>query len=326
MQTLDQQVLQAVQKWLSQELNCWLATVVATYGSSPRPVGSVMACNTEGTIVGSLSGGCVEEDLIDQILGRKVATSLPEVVRYGEDEEDNSRFELPCGGILEILVESIPAVQQNVDFVDHIVDRIAQRMCIKRIVNLATGNWEINDQGEGNQFVYHPYNQLLIQSFGPVWQLFIVGSNSVAEYLAMYAQSLDYRVFVVDSVQSRLDAFANNDVSKICDLPDDVLREMANDQNSAVVAVSHDPRLDDMALVEALDTDVFYIGAMGSARTTAKRIERLSELHVPPDQLARLHAPIGLSIGSKTPPEIAISIMAEITQVRNELTIQSHRS
>jgi xanthine dehydrogenase accessory factor len=140
----------------------------------------------------------------------------------------------------------------------------------------------------------------------------------VSKYLAELAQKLDYQVTVCDPRQHLLDDFAIPGVRLINDMPDDAVRAWADDPSSAIVALTHDPRIDDMGLMEALDTEAFYVGAMGSSRTSASRRRRLAELDVPDEALARLHAPIGLPIGSKTPPEIAIAIMAEIIAVQKQ--------
>ena len=320
MQSVDQQVLAQVYQWLKDGQPCWLATVVATYGSSPRPVGSLFTCNKKGQVVGSLSGGCVEEDLIEKLVCGSVARTIPEFIRYGETEEEATKFGLPCGGQLDVVIEPLKVQHNTESTYGQINATLDQRRSIRRTVQLDTGEIELAETSVFSPLVYEAENGFLAQTYGPRFQLFIVGSNMVAQYVAEFAQKLDYRITVIDTNQSNLDSFTVLGVEKRCDLPDEVIQREANDKNSAVVALSHDPRLDDMALIGAFETPAFYIGAMGSKRTSAARRERLQELGVSDLELQRLHAPIGFDIGSKTPPEIAISILAQITKTQYNKT------
>ena len=141
----------------------------------------------------------------------------------------------------------------------------------------------------------------------------------VSQYLASMAQNLDYAITVCDPRQQMLDDFPVEGINRVCDMPDDAIRARATDAQSAIVALTHDPRIDDMGLMQALETDAFYIGAMGSTRTSAARRERLLMLDLTQSMLDRLHAPIGLPIGSKTPPEIAVAIIAELIAVQKQV-------
>lgn len=320
MQSVDQQVLAQVYQWLQDGQQCWLATVVATYGSSPRPVGSLFTCNEKGQIVGSLSGGCVEEDLIEKLVSGRLAHTNPDFIRYGETEAEATKFGLPCGGQLDIVIEPMKVHSTTESTYRQINATLDQRRSIRRTVQLETGEIKLTETSAFSPLVYEAENRFLAQTYGPRFQLFIVGTNMVAQYVAEFAQKLDYRITVIDTNQSNLDSFAVPGVEKRCDLPDEVIQQEANDNNSAVVALSHDPRLDDMALIGAFETPSFYIGAMGSKRTSAARRERLQELGVSDLELQRLHAPIGFDIGSKTPPEIAISILAQITKTQYNKT------
>lgn len=320
MQSVDQQVLAQVYQWLLDSQRCWLATVVATYGSSPRPVGSLLTCNDKGAVVGSLSGGCVEEDLIEKLINGRMAYTNPDFVRYGETDAEATKFGLPCGGQLDIVIEPLKVRSDIESAFRQINATLDQRRSIRRTVQLDTGEIELAETSTFSPLVYEAENSILAQTYGPRFQLFIVGSNMVAQYLAEFAQKLDFSITVIDTNQSNLDSFAVPRVEKRCDLPDEVIEREANDNNSAVVALSHDPRLDDMALIGSFETPAFYIGAMGSKRTSAARRERLQELGVSDLELQRLHAPIGLDIGSKTPPEIAISILAQITKTQYNKT------
>ena len=314
MQAVDQQVIGQARDWLRADQPCWLATVVATYGSSPRPVGSLLACNQAGRLVGSLSGGCVEDDLLAKLAAGALAQARPQFLRYGETEAEAEALGLPCGGHLDIVVEPLGAATAG--HFDHLAERIAARQCVERTLRLRSGHCVARNVDRHAELRYDHQRGVLVQTYGPQYQLFVIGTNMVSAYVAEMAQALGYDVAVCDPRQDRLDAFEVAGVRKIRDMPDDAVRAHAADRHSAIVALNHDPRIDDMGMMEALRTDAFYVGAMGSSRTSAKRRERLLALDLTPAELDRLRAPIGLPIGSKTPPEIAVAIVAEITAVR----------
>lgn len=314
MQAVDQQVLSQICHWLRHSQRCWLATVVATYGSSPRPIGSLLTCNEKSESEGSLSGGCVEEDLVENLARGAVANHTPAFIRYGATEAEATKFGLPCGGQLDVVVEPLDVHDGTLSKYEQINVLLQRRRSVRRTVHIDTGDVELVETTTFAPLVYDVDKRLLAQTYGPRYQLFIVGSNMVAQYVAEFAQKLDFLVTVIDTNRKNLSSFAVPGVEKICDLPDEVLLRKANDENSAIVALSHDPRLDDMALLGAFETTAFYVGAMGSRRTSNSRKERLRELGVSDMKMKRLHAPVGMDIGSKTPPEIAISILAQITQ------------
>jgi xanthine dehydrogenase accessory factor len=315
MQAVDHEVIAEARRWLAEDRACWLATVVATYGSSPRPAGSLFACDAEGHAVGSLSGGCVEDDLKDKLAAGELARSAPQFFRYGITTEDTERFGLPCGGHLDIVVEPLMPRTHLADF-DTLLARLAERQPVERTVDLKSGRAEIRPVATHDELRWDPATDTLTQVYGPRYHLFIIGAGMVSRYLAEMAQALDYAVTLCDPRQHLLDEFAVQGTRRVCDMPDDAIRSHAADAGSAIVALTHDPRIDDMGLMVALKTDAFYVGAMGSTKTSSGRRKRLAALDVSEAELARLHAPIGLPIGSKTPPEIAIAILAEITAVR----------
>ena len=317
MQAVDEHVLAQVSEWLQKGQRCWLATVVATYGSSPRPIGSLLTCDENMYVVGSLSGGCVEDDLVSRLANGEIANKKPEFLRYGKTDAEATKFGLPCGGHLDVVVEPLEVIDGTQSMYSQIASTLNERRSIRRTVNLRTGATEIVERKSFEPLVYDANQECLAQTYGPRYQLFIIGTNMVAQYLAEFALKLDYKVTVIDTNQTNLASFEVPSVKKICDMPDEVLLQQANDKNSAIVALSHDPRLDDMALIGAFDTDAFYIGAMGSSRTSAHRRERLLDLGISEASIKRLHAPVGIDIGSKTPPEIAISILAQITKSLN---------
>ncbi|MDA9909323.1 XdhC family protein [Gammaproteobacteria bacterium] len=313
MNSLDQQVLMQLSDWLQAGKQCWLCTIINTFGSSPRPVGSLLACNEDGLYCGSLSGGCVEDDLRESINKRELATSRPEKIKYGVTVEDVQRLGLPCGGTLEVVIEPISPDQHPLYL--SLAEKIASRELLTRIVNLDNGATSLKKAERFEPLVLE--DNILRHTYGPSFQLLLIGAVQVAYYLANMATALDYQVEVCDPRQELVENSPINNVPVINAMPDDWLRSKTLDQQTAVIALCHDPRIDDMALMEALqESEAFYIGAMGSERTSAQRRERLTLLDITPEQIEKLHAPVGLSIGSKTPPEIAIAILAELTSLR----------
>ena len=313
MNSLDQQVVSQLADWLDAGKQCWLCTIINTFGSSPRPVGSLLACNEDGLYCGSLSGGCVEDDLRESINNRELATEKPEKIKYGVTVEDVLRLGLPCGGTLEVVVE--PIMPDQFDLYKSLAEKIATRQLVTRYVNLDTGAVALEEADAYTPLSFE--GNVLSHTYGPSFRLLLIGAVQVAYYLANMARALDYQVEICDP-RKELVENTNIDTAPVVNaMPDDWLREKQLDQQTAVIALCHDPRIDDMALMEALqESDAFYIGAMGSPRTSEQRRERLAQLDISDAQIESLHAPVGLSIGSKTPPEIAIAILAELTSLR----------
>ena len=318
MQAVDAEVLNQVAAWLDGDRPCWLATVVQTWGSSPRPVGSLFACDADGHVVGSLSGGCVEDDLLEKLTRGELAATTAQFFQYGITAEETEKLGLPCGGHLYIVVEPLATTDATRHHFQHLKDRLGERRTVKRHVDLKNRSFSYTDVERHEPLEWDAVNEILVHTYGPRYQLFIIGAGMVSKYLADMAQNLDYEVTVCDPREDLLNDFNVDGVRLIRDMPDDAVRRHAADPSSAIVALTHDPRIDDMGLMEALTTDAFYVGAMGSTRTSASRRERLEALQLSKADIDRLHAPIGLPIGSKTPPEIAIAVIAEITAVRSK--------
>ena len=321
MQAVDKEVIGQILNWLKAGTRCWLATVVETWGSSPRPVGSLLACNSDGVMVGSLSGGCVEDDLQEKLLNGELASEHAQFFQYGVTPEDVEKFGLPCGGHLNIIIEPQTPGAESIAQFEQINQALGERSWVSRHVDLPNNKVNLTQATEPAALSWSSDMQQLQHTYGPSYQLFMIGAGMVSQYLAEMALMLDYQVTVCDPREDLLEQFPVQNVTKVCDMPDDAVREFANDHATAIVALTHDPRIDDMGLMEALTTEAFYIGAMGSSRTSANRRERLLALDVSEQSLAKLHAPIGLPIGSKTPPEIAIAILAEITAVRKSQAV-----
>ena len=316
MEALNKEVLKTLDLWLSDNKKCWLATVVKTWGSSPRPEGSLFACTSGRETVGSLSGGCVEEDLIEKLIERSIASKGPAFHRYGETSEEAERFNLPCGGSLDIVIEPLENSKTELAEINRILDRLDKRSWVTRRVELKRGKRAINHSEIPQSLQWDEESMTMEHTIGPMNQLFIIGAGAVSVYVAEIAKMLDYGVILCDPREEVLNSVKIEGVRKVCEMPDDAIEQYVKDEGCAIVALTHDPRIDDMGLIEAFNTPAFYIGAMGSERTSAKRRERLIELGALQESIERLHAPIGISISSKTPAEIAVSVMAEITYER----------
>jgi len=313
----QQQIIGRTLQWLGSEQSVWLCTILKTWGSSPRPVGAMMACTPEGDLIGSISGGCIEEDFLEQLRNGQLKQrfheegSVPFVVKYGVTAEEQARLKLPCGGQLHVLLELIEPTDQNKGMFARLLDALDQHTSISRIVNLESGAISTADESRDDAVVIQ--GNRMSHSLSPMYRLLLLGAGDVAKYVAEMARALEYDVTLCDPRPNYLDKWEVEGVEKTSRLPDDVVRERFSNPYSGIVALAHDPRVDDMALMEALKTEAFYVGAMGSERTSAARRERLPELGLSQEEIERLHAPIGFQIESKTPAEIAISIMAEVT-------------
>lgn len=317
MDSVDLQVLKNSAQWLAEGRRVVLATVVETWGSAPRPAGALLAVRDDGLVAGSVSGGCVEDDLIDRIRKQDLAGDQPELTVYGISKEEATRFGLPCGGQLRLVLEPV----LDATWLKQLLARVAKRELVARELDMATGRVRLSAAGRGDTTAFD--GKTLKTVHGPRWRLLIIGAGQISQYLAQMALALDYSVVVCDPREE----YANTWTVPGCDftreMPDDVIAGLDLDAHSAVVAVTHDPKLDDLALIEALKSAAFYVGALGSRLNTAKRKQRLAEFDLSADELDRLHGPVGLRIGSKTPPEIAVSILAEMTAVRYGVDLAS---
>lgn len=322
MESADLQVLKAAIEWLDAGRSVALATVVETWGSSPRPPGAWMALRDDGAIAGSVSGGCIEEDLVRRVRGAGVqrtrgavrSTDRPEIVTYGVTPEDAARFGLPCGGTMRLVVEPAP----DAALLREMASRLARREVIARTLDVGSGQATLGPARQEARLAFD--GSQLTTLHGPQWRLLIIGAGQVSQYLAQMAQALDYEIVVCDPRVEYRDAWRIEGAALITDMPDDAVLGLGLDSRSAVVALTHDPKLDDLALIDALRSPAFYVGCLGSQLNTAKRKARLRQHFDLSDQeLDRLHAPVGLPIGSHTPPEIALSILAEITALKNTL-------
>lgn len=320
MQSSQQQIISQVDQWLQRSKPVWLCTILKTWGSSPRPIGAMMACTTDGELVGSVSGGCIEEDFITQLQDGSLKSQFdlngkPFIVQYGKTEEEQARLRLPCGGQLHVLLEYIEPSSANLETFARLISDLEGHKEVSRVVDLSNGNISATDHS--NDIAVIIAADMMTHSLSPMYRLLLLGAGDVAKYVAEMALALEYEVTLCDPRPNYLDNWQVAGVETTARLPDDVVRERFSNPYSGVIALAHDPRVDDMALMEALKTNAFYIGAMGAERTSAARRKRLPELGLSDAEIDLLHAPIGFQIDSKTPAEIAIAILAEVTAVRN---------
>jgi xanthine dehydrogenase accessory factor len=282
-----------------------------------------MALSEGGGVVGSVSGGCIEDDLrvqyIDALAGGRsgldVSSGLPQFVKYGISADEAHRFGLPCGGTLELVVEYDPDVIK----LDNLVRALEAGKLVRRTVCLNDGRVELESASTPGEL---SVGRELVNTFGPAYRMLLIGGGQLAEYLATMALFNGFSVTVCDPREEYLGEWRLPGVNLIRDMPDDVLVTFKPDRRSCVIALSHDPKLDDLALLEALNSDAFYIGAIGSRRNNQARHRRMAEYFGKSDQeLQRLRGPIGIFVGSKTPAEIAVSIMAEVIAVKNEVML-----
>jgi len=307
----DIEVLAAALAWLQDGQRVALATVVKTWGSSPRPPGSLLAMNAAGQFFGSVSGGCVEETLVARYRDDEVAGPAPTVVDFGVNRQEATRMGLPCGGRLEVLVEELADPQS----VGGLLARLRSGELVTRRVDLVSGEVSLLPGDGGTEF--RALAAEVIKTFGPAWQLLLIGDGLVARHLASMARRLDYRVTICDPREAFAPITPLDSVYYSREMPDDAVQNLADQARTAIVTLAHDPRQDDLGLSAALGSQAFYIGAMGSRKSAQARRGRLESLGYNQDQIERIHGPAGLSIGSKRPAEIAVSILAQITAVRN---------
>ncbi|HEY0857862.1 MAG TPA: XdhC family protein [Albitalea sp.] len=314
MDSLDLQVLSQAREWFAAGHKVWLVTVIETWGSAPRPPGALLCLRDDGLVVGSVSGGCVEDDLIERVRhGERVDAAS--MISYGVSKEEAARFGLPCGGNLRLVQEPL----RELAWVDELLARTARHELVARRLDLETQAVTIESAHRGEAFQFD--GRTLRAVFGPRWRMLIVGAGQLSRVLAQMALPLDFEVTVCDPREEyhlTWDVPGTN-FSKA--MPDDVATAMQLDPHCAVVAVTHDPKLDDLVLLEALKSPAFYVGALGSRGNTAKRKERLAMFDLSPGEIARLHGPVGLDLGGRTPAEIAVAILAEIIAVRNGVAL-----
>jgi xanthine dehydrogenase accessory factor len=313
MDNADLNVLRKIAEWRERGHRVVMGTIVRTWGSAPRPIGSVVAIRDDGQVAGSVSGGCIEDDLVDKVRHGALGLDAPGKIKYGISAEEANRFGLPCGGTLELVLE--PVSERS--HVDELLSALADGRRVRRTLDLKTGDAKL-DAGAaiGDADLLTVDDARLVTFHGPRWRLLIIGAGQMTQYLATMARALDYEVLICDPREEYAEGWEVEGTRLLRSMPDDTVIALKPDAHTAVIALTHDPKLDDLALMEALKSDAFYVGAIGSRANQEKRRARLLEFDVSPRQLERLHGPIGLKNGARTPPEIAVSILAQLTAQR----------
>ena len=309
MNNSDLEVLEFAHNWLESGYAVELVTLVKCWGSAPRPVGSMAAIREDGAIVGSVSGGCIEKELTS-LLRKDGGTSL---IQHEISSDQAIRYGLPCGGSLELIFEHLADSSQIKEIISLLQNR--ERIC--RRVELSTGTATLVALSNDEKFSFD--GEVANKIFGPSWRILIIGAGELSRYVAEMATALDYDVIVCEPRDHFSKIWKVKSVPIDPSLPDDAVKKLASDYQSAVLALTHDPNLDDLAITQALNSDAFYVGALGSKKNSERRRKRLLDMFdVTADDLDRLHGPIGLDIGSKTPAEIAVSILAQLTEIRRK--------
>jgi len=315
MDSVDLEVLRKSAEWLAAGKRVLLVTVVKTWGSSPRPPGALLAVREDGQVVGSVSGGCIEDDIVERSRREGAYVTRPQTVTYGVSADDARKYGLPCGGTIQLVLEPLTAQSRIVE----LLGQVQAGKLVARTLDLQTAAVDLAPARATDGLTFD--GQALTTVHGPRYRILVIGAGQLSRYLAQIAVGLDFQVTVCDPREEYTETWDIPGVALVKTMPDDTVVAMRLDERCAMVALTHDPKLDDLALMEALKSPAFYVGALGSRANNAKRRKRLEEFDLLPEQIERLHGPIGLYIGSRTPPEIAISILAEIIAAKNGVAL-----
>ncbi len=307
-------------EWLAAGKAVALATVIETWGSAPRPVGSQLVISGEAEIMGSVSGGCVEGAVVEEAL-EALESGACAVLEYGVADEEAFAVGLACGGNIRILLEPVGVGQgPDVALLEALALRRAARQAVAYCVNLHS--WERallvpQDALVGDRFITDKSGlegDWFLAIHNPPLRLVIVGAVHIAQPLVHMARLCGFDITLNDPREAFASEVRFPHETLLHDWPDEALSGLEMDARTAVVTLSHDPKIDDPAIIEALKAPVFYLGCLGSTRTHAKRLSRLEMAGISAADIARIHAPVGADIGAKTPAEIAVSIMAQIIE------------
>ena len=319
MDSTDLVVLRKSVAWLQAGHRLALATVAQTWGSAPRPLSSWLVIREDGQVIGTVSGGCVEDDLISRVRSEILTQTKPQLVTYGVTKDEAARFGLPCGGTVRIVVEPQP----DLALLQALLQRVTDKRLTVRELDLRSGKSVLCDASRADVVSFD--GKVMRTVYGPRWRLVVVGAGQLSQYVCQFALAADYQVVVIDPREEFIEGLEMAGVDFQRGIPDDVILDIGIDNHTAILALTHDPKLDDMALLEALRSSSFYVGALGSRTNTAKRRERLAMFDLSPEEIARLYGPVGLFIGADTPPEMALSILAELTAAKHRVPILQKR-
>lgn len=295
-----------------------IATVIQTWGSAPRPVGSQLVIDADGAMEGSVSGGCVEGAVITEAL-EAVIDGKSRVLEFGVSDDEAFAVGLACGGEIKVLLEPVGRVLP-VELLEQLIEARANAHPVAYVTDLEAGRPRLvpasqyPERARQDRSGVEENGRTFVAIHNPPLRMLIVGAVHIAQHLMPMARACGYQPILIDP-RPAFASEARFPGEVIVDAwPDEALRDLKIDARTAVVTLTHDPKLDDPAIVTALETDAFYIGCLGSTRTHAKRVARLKEVEFTDADIARIHAPVGLDLGGRDPAEIAVSIMAEVTQ------------
>jgi len=344
----DGAVLDQAATWLEEGRLVALATVIRTWGSAPRPVGSHLVVESQGGFMGSVSGGCIEGAVITEAC-EAIREGSPRILDFGVSDAQAWDVGLACGGAIRIHVAPLDSEQVNrLQAFRHRGEPVAL------VTDLASGGQTLLtpesgeppvspspvplppiplppiplpeeqrrkiaamlDQSTSGLLEFEPSRQLFVRSYASAWSLILVGAVHIAQFLAPMARLAGFDVTVIDPRRAFATAHRFPNLSVIVGWPDEIMAEMPLRRQSAIVTLAHDPKIDDPALFAALKSPAFYVGALGSRRTHAQRVQRLTAEGVSPTDIARIAAPVGLDLGGRSPAEIAVSVLAEIVGAR----------
>ncbi len=312
-------IVGAALETVRQGCDAWLVTIVEITGSLPRPLGSMMVYGN-GQTTGSVSGGCVEECLVERLQLGEFPAGTARLTKYGVDADDNERYGLPCGGKLTLLVEALSARDES--WLRQLHESLEARQFAERAIQIEPYDCVVNSAAMTNLPAVEWSHSHGAHRLGPEHRLVLIGAGQLAETLSTLALQMEYQIVVLDPRPEKVDEWRGPDVSVHLLTSTKQLATYA-DAHTSLITLTHDRDIDDDALFAAADMPYAFIGALGSRRTSANRRVRLQSRGLTEEALARIHAPVGIDIGSKTPMEIAVSILAQLTQCRRGAMTQS---
>ena len=324
----EKEIYSKILDWLIDKREIAVASVIETWGSSPRPVGSIMAINNNNEIVGSVSGGCVESFVFSKAL-EVIKNNKVQTLEFGVTNTEAWEVGLTCGGKIKVFIEKI--TYSEIDYIKRINSVFTKNESILVATRLKDGKRKILNDAENlslkNSFKIDTVkaksgleelsNEVwFIKNFENNTKVIIIGAVHIAEPLIKFLNNLAYEVFLIDP-RSTFNEKKYSNVKVFKEWPDEALKNIKIDKSTAIVTLTHDPKLDDPALLYSLKTDAFYIGCLGSTKTHKSRILRLKKKNINQNTLSRLNGPVGIDIGAKTPTEIAVSIISQIIKTKN---------
>ncbi len=305
-------------EWHRDGTGAALATVVQTWGSAPRRAGSQLVVGGDGRIEGSVSGGCVESAVVFEAL-EAIEDGKHRLLEFGVSDDDAFAVGLACGGTIKVLVEPVGGALP-VDLLEELVAARKERIALAYEVDLDSGARRLVRDGYAERLRMdrsgvEEDGKTFVAVHNPPLRLIVVGAVHIAQALVPMARIAGYDPVIIDPREAFAAAARFPGETLMDDWPDEAVEKLGLDARTALVLLTHDPKLDDPALEAALGADCFYIGALGSTRTHAKRVDRMVAAGFTAEQIERIHGPIGLDIGAAGPSEIAVSILAEMTSV-----------